>query len=92
MSYVGVVRSKEGAIDVTALGDVLNVAARLASLADPGEIILSEANISAANLDTQCLDMRRRSLKGRRDAIETYTGIRHYLPYPAGASERVFAA
>jgi adenylate cyclase len=73
VSYVGVVGSSEGAVDVTALGDVPNVAARLASLAAPGEIILSEATRSAAHLDSSGLQESRRSLKGRRDQIDTYS-------------------
>ncbi|MEJ2353472.1 MAG: adenylate/guanylate cyclase domain-containing protein [Anaerolineales bacterium] len=73
VSYVGVVGSTEGAIDITALGDVPNVAARLASLAAPGEIILSEATRSAAGLDLPGIEKRSRSLKGRREAVETYT-------------------
>ena len=73
LSYVGVVGSSKGAVDVTALGDVPNVAARLASLAASGEIILSEATRSAANLDLNGLQKIRRSLKGRRDEIDTYT-------------------
>lgn len=73
VSYVGVVGSSKGAVDVTALGDVPNVAARLASLAAPGEIILSEATRSAAHLDSHGLQKSRRSLKGRRDQIDTYS-------------------
>jgi adenylate cyclase len=73
VSYVGVVGSREGAIDVTALGDVPNVAARLASLAAPGEVILSEATQSAAKLDRQNFEKRSRNLKGRRKPVDTYT-------------------
>jgi len=73
VSYVGVVGSSKGAVDVTALGDVPNVAARLASLAASGEIIMSEATRSAVKLDPHGLQKSRRSLKGRRDEIDTYT-------------------
>lgn len=73
VSYVGVVGSEEGAVDVTALGDVPNVAARLASLAAPGEIVLSAATRSAANLDGTDLEEHQRSLKGRNKPVTTYT-------------------
>ena len=73
VSYVGVVGSSKGAVDVTALGDVPNVAARLASLAAAGEIIMSEATRAAAHLDSNGLQKSRRSLKGRRDEIDTFT-------------------
>lgn len=73
VSYMGVVGSGAGAIDVTALGDVPNVAARLASLAAPGEVILSEAVRLAARLDGHGLEKRQLPLKGRRDPVEAYT-------------------
>src|SRR5438093_3511206 len=43
-AYVGVVSGAEGTVpDVTALGDCVNVTARLASSAGPGEALVSEA-------------------------------------------------
>jgi len=50
-AYVGTVAGAEGAVtDVTALGDNVNVAARLASAAGAGEGLISEASCTAANL------------------------------------------
>lgn len=69
-SYVGTVGSKEGALDLTALGDVPNVAARLASQAAVGEVIVSEAVCAAAKLDTTQFETRPLALKGRAEPVE----------------------
>lgn len=73
LSYVGTVGSEKGAVDVTALGDVPNSAARLASLAAPGEIVVSEATRTAAGLDSQGLERQSRTLKGGSQPVITYT-------------------
>lgn len=73
VSYVGVVGSGEGAVDLTALGDVPNVAARLASLAESGEIVLSTAAFKAAGLRPEGTASEMRQLKGREEPVETYT-------------------
>jgi adenylate cyclase len=70
VSYVGTVGSKNGAMDLTALGDVPNVAARLASQAKPGELIASQAICIAADLDTGASEQRRLALKGRAGPVE----------------------
>src|SRR5512147_488211 len=57
-AFVGVVGSEESTADFTALGDNVNVAARLASKADPGEILISEATYAAARLDREDLERR----------------------------------
>lgn len=69
--YVGTVGSKTGALDLTALGDVPNVAARLASQAATGEVIVSDAACKAANLDTSEFETRNLALKGRTEPVET---------------------
>jgi adenylate cyclase len=65
MSCMGTVGSEKGAVDVTALGDVPNVAAQLSSLAATREIILSEATRATARLNKGSLEPQRRGLKGR---------------------------
>lgn len=71
VSYVGTVGSKGGAMDLTALGDVPNVAARLASLADAGEVVVSGAVAEAADLDVDPTQSRSRALKGREKPVVT---------------------
>lgn len=62
--------SSTGAMDLTAPGDVPNVAARLAAHAAPGEMIVGEAICEAADLDLAELVAHSLSLKGRAEAVE----------------------
>ncbi|HEU4571197.1 MAG TPA: adenylate/guanylate cyclase domain-containing protein [Candidatus Limnocylindrales bacterium] len=51
--------------ELTALGDVVNVTARLASLAGPGETLVTTDAATAAALDTSRLERRVLELKGK---------------------------
>jgi adenylate cyclase len=51
--------------ELTALGDTVNVAARLASSAAAGEILVTDAAAAAAGVPTESLDHRRLELRGR---------------------------
>ena len=65
-AFVGVVGGGEGTPrDFTALGDNVNITARLASYANPGEVLISEAAFTAAGLDLAHLEYRELELKGR---------------------------
>jgi adenylate cyclase len=66
-AYVGVVGSEESTADFTALGDNVNVTARLASAANAGEILISEAACVASKLDLDRLERRRLELKGKSE-------------------------
>ncbi|HJT63938.1 MAG TPA: adenylate/guanylate cyclase domain-containing protein, partial [Candidatus Limnocylindria bacterium] len=60
----------EGAhVEVTYLGDGVNVAARLASAAKQGEILVTSAAAEAAGLDPS-LERRSLELKGRQEPTE----------------------
>ena len=50
---------------MTALGDVVNVAARLASAAGAGEVVISEDVARAAGLDPDAGERRALDLKGK---------------------------
>jgi class 3 adenylate cyclase len=54
------------------LGDNVNITARLASEAGPGEILISEAAFSAAHLNLGNLERRQMELKGRSEPISVY--------------------
>ncbi len=71
-AFVGAVGAKDGVIDITALGDVPNTAARLASQAEIGEIVLSESTAVASGIDTSNLELRHLDLKGKREPMTCY--------------------
>jgi len=68
-AFVGVVGGEQSTMDFTALGDSVNVTARLASEAGPGEILISDATYIAANLDLGNLERRQMKLKGKSESI-----------------------
>jgi class 3 adenylate cyclase len=57
------------AVDMTALGDTVNVAARLASKAGAGEGFIREAAYRAAGLDLGSLERLALALKGKTDTV-----------------------
>ena len=69
-AFVGAVGSEEGVADITALGDAVNTAARLAAQAGPGEAIVSEEACAAAGLDPGGVEKRRLQLKGRSEPVD----------------------
>ena len=70
IAFVGTVKGAEDSVDdITALGDNVNVAARLASMAAPGEALISDATRAAAGLDLGTLEQRQLDLKGKTEAI-----------------------
>jgi adenylate cyclase len=54
---------------MTALGDAVNTAARLASAAGPGEILVTKAAAQAAGLDPG-LEQRTLELKGKQEVVD----------------------
>ena len=68
-AFVGVVGGEDNPADFTALGDNVNITARLASEAGPGEILISEASYAAANLNREDLEHRQMELKGKSEPI-----------------------
>ncbi len=69
-AFVGAVGSDEGLTNITALGDAVNIAARLSSEAGPGEILVSEATLQAAGLERRDLEPRSLHLKGRSEPVD----------------------
>ena len=70
IAFVGVVGgSEDQPTDFTALGDNVNITARLASQAGPGEILISDSTYSAAGLDLGDLEHQSRELKGKNEPI-----------------------
>jgi class 3 adenylate cyclase len=52
------------------MGDAVNVCARLASVAERGEVLISEAAHNLSGLDLTNLAQRRLDLKGRSAPVE----------------------
>ena len=69
-AYVGAVGSQAIVTDFTALGDAVNVTARLASVAAAGEVLISEAAYGHARDDLGELDVRQLEVKGRDAPID----------------------
>jgi adenylate cyclase len=71
-AFVGAVGSPDGTTDITVLGDAANVAARLASTAGRGEILVSESAAHACGLPSKALERRELSLKGKTAKVAAY--------------------
>jgi adenylate cyclase len=72
-AYVGTVSGTEGSVtDITALGDNVNITARLASQAGAGEALVSEAAFTAAGVDRGTAEHRQLELKGRSGPISVW--------------------
>ena len=69
-AWVGSIVGASGAgADFTALGDNVNIAARLASKAGAGEVLASEATCHAAQIQTAGLEKRDLELKGKSELV-----------------------
>lgn len=64
-AFVGAVGQAGRLTTISALGDVVNVAARLAAMAGPGEMLVSDDACRVAGVDHPGLPARRLELKGR---------------------------
>jgi adenylate cyclase len=64
IAYFGAMGTAEGLTEISAIGDEVNLAARLASKAAAGEIIVSEQALSQAGMEGSGLEARSLELKG----------------------------
>jgi len=64
VAFFGAMGSAGGLVDISAIGEEVNTAARLASKAAAGEIIISETALARAGIDGTALEARRLELKG----------------------------
>jgi adenylate cyclase len=70
IAYVGTVSGADETVsDITALGDNVNVAARLASMAGSGEALISETAFVAGGTAPGELERRQLNLKGRSEPV-----------------------
>lgn len=71
-AYFGAVSSADGLVELTALGDTVNTASRLASQAASGEIVISENTAQKAGIDTASLEKRTLELKGKSAPLDVW--------------------
>jgi adenylate cyclase len=69
--------------DFTALGDTVNTAARLTSLAGAGEILISAEAAAAGGLTTTGLERRSLELRGREQSIDAWVVAARTSPIPS---------
>lgn len=81
--YIGTVGVEgSGSYDVTVLGDPVNVTARLASLADAGEFLVSESALESAGQDLGDSPRRQLDLRGRQAPLGVRVMTGPKLPNP----------
>jgi len=68
-AFFGAMGSSEGLVDISAIGEEVNTAARLASKAAAGEIIVSETALERAHMDGSELESRKLELKGISEQV-----------------------
>lgn len=69
IAYFGAMGTTEGLTEISAKGDEVNTAARLASKAAAGEIIVSERALQKAHMDGSQLESRSLELKGISEPV-----------------------
>ena len=72
VAFVGSVGLDSGVTDITVLGDAPNTAARLASNAKVGEILVSDTAFSKLNMDLGPLETRALELKGKSQPVTVH--------------------
>jgi adenylate cyclase len=72
VAYVGSVSAEGGATDIAMLGDSVNTAARLTSLAGAGEILINESTRQVAGLRTDGMESRTLMLKGKSQEVNAW--------------------
>jgi len=58
VAYFGAMGSAEGLMNISAIGDEVNTAARIASKAAAGEMLISEQALQAAGMESSKLESR----------------------------------
>jgi adenylate cyclase len=72
-AFFGTVSGAEGVLsDFTALGDSVNVAARIVAAAGAGEALISDRAATAAGMDTSRLVHRSLTVKGKTEPIGVF--------------------
>jgi adenylate cyclase len=68
-TYVGAVGDRNSVNDITVLGDAANTTSRLSSVAQQGEVLVSEETCRLADLNLEDCETRTLNLKGRSEPV-----------------------
>lgn len=77
VAYFGSMGEENGLINISAIGDEVNTAARIASKAAAGEILISEPALKATGIDSHHLESRSLELKGISGLVTVHVMIAH---------------
>ena len=72
VAFVGSVGTSEGRTEFTAMGDVVNLTARLSSMAGSGEVLIGERAWEEAAIAGETIERRRLTVRGRNEPIVVY--------------------
>ena len=78
VAHFGAVGEGEGLVELTALGDAVNVAARLGSEAAAGEVIISNRTVDRAGVNTESFERRTVNWKGKSEPMDVW--VMHVRP------------
>jgi adenylate cyclase len=78
VAYVGAIGEGPDT-ELTAMGDVVNTTARLASAAGAGEVLVTQRAAVAAGLSPSAVELRSLELKGKSEPVEVRV-VRSWLP------------
>jgi len=72
IAHIGSVEADGGVSNISILGDSVNIAARLTSLAGTGELLISKATWKAAELKKEGMEPRRLKLRGKSEEVDVW--------------------
>jgi adenylate cyclase len=72
LAFVGSVNASGGGADVSILGDAVNTAARIATQAAAGELLISDATLQKAGITSDGMQRRDLELKGKSTPVRTW--------------------
>lgn len=79
------------ALEYTVVGDTVNTGARLCSIANAGEILLSEHTYERVRHRFEAVELPARAVKGKKAPVKTYQVIRELVDEPLSPSGPVSA-
>lgn len=77
LAYVGSVNAAGGGTDISILGDSVNTAARIASRAAAGELLISDAVLQAVGMESRDMECRELELKGKSLPVKAWVWKTH---------------